>query len=266
MQTDALLTVIDLEMSLPSRLARRREILRGVSFEIHDGETLALLGETGCGKSLVLRAITGLGFRGKTRGKVHLRGDARNLLKARTARLRRLRGGRISYLFGDAELGLYPHVSVGAQMKDVLICHRPELVDAREEMVHWLSKAGVPEPEVSLTAMPGELDSVLRMRILIAIAFSTLPQLILADEPTSQLDQASQEMVLGLLGELTEQTGVAMLLTTRDFRVAYRVADRLALLEGGVIVESGPLESILNSPRHELMRELLAATPGIGGV
>ena len=148
-------------------------------------------------------------------------------------------------------------------MREVLNCHRPEVKDEDEEIVYWLNKAGIPEPEPAMTLRPGGADYMTRLRAAIATAFSTFPQLVIMDEPTAGLDQSNQDAVLDLLGRMRDQTGMATLLGTRDLRVACRMAGNLAIMGGGGIVEAGVAEEILHNPSHDKTKELIALTPGV---
>lgn len=261
---EALLSVRDLHVSVRDRFGKRAEIVRGVDFELGDDEAFAVLGETGSGKTALIESLTRLGEGVRCRGRVHLRGHRGNLIEKSERRLGKLRGGQISYVFGGLRDSLHSHVSIRDQMKEVLNRHRPEVKDEDEEIVYWMSRVGIAEPEPAMRLFPWRLSLVNRIRAGVALAMCTLPQILIADEPTAGLDQSSQEEILCLIRELKAKVGVALLLATRDFRVVRKLAGRVAVLESGRIVETGDLIAVTESPQHDLTRRMLEVTPGMG--
>ena len=261
---EALLSVQDLRVSVRDRFGNRAEVVKGIDFELRDDEVLAVLGETGSGKTALIESLTRLGDGAKCRGRVHLRGHRGNLLRKSSRSLGKVRGGQISYVFGGMRAALHSHVSIRDQMKEVLNRHRPQVKDEDEEIVYWLSKVGIAEPEPSMRLFPWKLGLLNRIRVGVALGMCTLPQVIVADEPAAGLDQSGQDEILRLIRELKARVGVAMLLTTRDFRVVHKLANRVAVLEAGTIVETGDLATVTEFPKHELTRRLLDVTPGMG--
>ncbi|MFV1994165.1 MAG: ATP-binding cassette domain-containing protein [Verrucomicrobiales bacterium] len=261
-ELEPLLSVRGLEVRERAFRGSSRYLLRGCDLDIHDGETVAVIGATGSGKTALGQALTRLARGVRCRGTVHLRGQPGNLLRASGWRLGRVRGGSIGYLFGATRGGLDSDVPVRAQMVEVLNRHRPEVKQEEEEIVYWLSKAGLVDPENLMSARPRNMDLMVRTRVGIAIAMCAFPQVLVADEPAAELDAANQERILKLLGDLVEATGVAMLVLSRDFRVAIQLAERVVVLREGEIIEQGPLSAIINSPGNELTREILDFTPG----
>lgn len=261
---EPLFSVRDLRVNLGNHLRGRIDVINGVDLEIQDGEILAVVGEGGCGKTTLIEVLTGLIAGARCEGRVHFRGFSENLLRASERELRMLRGGQISYLFGGMRDSLHAHVSVREQMKEVLDIHRPEVKNSDEEIIYWLSKVGIADPEGIMPTYAWNLDRISRIRIGVAMALGTLPRLLIADEPTAGIDQSNREGLLDLIRSVTSIAGTAVLLVTRDIRVACRIADRIAVMEEGRIVESGETALIVRSPTHPLTRELLRVTPGMG--
>ena len=260
---EPLFSIRDLRVRLGNQLRGRIDVVNGVDLELHDGEIVAVVGEGGCGKTTLIEVLTGLIDEARCEGRAHLRGFSKNLLRASERELRMLRGGRISYLFGGMRDSLHAHVSIREQMKEVLEIHRPEVKNFDEEIIYWLSKVGIADPEGMMPTYAWNLNLVSRIRIGVALALGTLPRLLIADEPTEGLDQSNREELLDLIKSITSSAGTTVLLVTRDIRVACKVADRIAVMGEGRIVESGEAALIVRSPTHPLTRELLRVTPGM---
>lgn len=260
---EELLTIQDLRTWAPRPGAGRgrRKVIDGVDLRIDEGEKLVLLGNGESGKSVLLRSVTRLVEGGRYAGKVHLRGFEHNLLKCRRGRLRRVRGGQIGYLPGDSRTILHPASVVRDQFIDLLKWHRPEVHDVREEMTYWFHEAGIAAPEARMRMRASELDPVSRIRVGVAMAFCTFPRVLLADEPTEDLDACSQAEILALIEKLLAKSGIGMIYATRDFRVAMRVAERAAVLRRGRIVEEGEVAGMIKAPAHEATAALLEAVP-----
>jgi ABC-type dipeptide/oligopeptide/nickel transport system ATPase component len=257
MSEEALLTVKEL-----SAWARgRRLIIDDVTLRIDDGETVSLAGFSGSGKTAFLQSLTRLAEGVRYTGQVHLRGYEQNLLRCRRHRLRRVRGGQIAYLPGDPDAVLHAAVTVGEQMASLLKWHRPEVRDRQEESVYWLYQAGIAEPETRMRLRAGALDAVSRIRLGVAMAFCTFPRLLLADDPTRQLDACSQADLLVLIEKLRVKTGIGMIYATRDIRVAAKMGRRLVVLDGGRVVEDGPLRETLESPTSRVTAILTETAP-----
>ena len=236
-----------------------------VSFQIEEGETVALVGESGCGKTIVALSILDLvPPPGRTvDGRVWFRGE--DLRRAPPERLRRVRGGEIGMVFQEPEAALNPVYPVGKQIAEVLRVHRGlAREEAERTAVRALGDVGIPEPERRAKSYPFELSGGMRQRVLIAIAASTDPRLLIADEPTTALDVTVQAEILDLLADLQARTRMAMLLITHDLGVVADVADRMLVMYTGKLVETGPTELLFSEPRHPYTRGLLAARPRLG--
>ena len=231
-----------------------------VSFQIAPGETLGLVGESGSGKSVtafaVLRLLQSPGR--VTAGRVLFEG--RDLLTLPERGMRRIRGARISLIFQEPMTALNPVMRVGDQIAEALTVHGR--TGARERAVELLRAVHIPDAERRVRDYPHQLSGGMRQRVMIAIALACHPALVIADEPTTALDVTIQAQVLDLLRELRAQYNLALLLITHDFGVIAEIADRVAVMHRGKIVEQGPVRQILRAPVHDYTRRLLAAVPG----
>ena len=257
----ALLTVENLAVRFGSGAARV-EAVRGVSFSLHPGRCLAIVGESGSGKSVTARALVGLvGERAEISASV-LRFAGTDLLRMSRRRWRRIRGRDIGYVPQAAMVALDPLRPIGREVAEPLRVHRsvpPAEVGAR--VLTLLTDVGIPEPEVRVGQRPDQLSGGLRQRALIASAIACRPRLLIADEPTTALDVTVQAQILRLLADL-KRAGLALLLISHDIAVVGQLADRIAVMHQGRIVEEGPTDQVLRAPRHRYTRQLLEAVPG----
>ena len=246
----------------------RTEVVSGISFAVRPGEVLALVGESGCGKSSACLALTGLlGGRSAVGGEAwfgHGK-ERRELLRLTPRQLRKVRGAGIAYVFQEPGASLNPVLRVRDQIAEVLSLHRPEVRDRRGEMIKLLTAVGIPAPERRLDAYPHELSGGMQQRVMIAMALAGNPRLLIADEPTTALDVTIQAQILELLDRLRRERDMALLLISHNLGVVGALADRIAVMYAGRIVESGPAATVLDSPRHPYTRALLAAVPRLGG-
>jgi oligopeptide/dipeptide ABC transporter ATP-binding protein len=256
-----LLRVSDLTIGFPFSDGVARAV-REVSFEAHPGETLGIVGESGCGKSLTLRALLGIvpAPGAVLAGSIEWKGET-DLVEDRS-RLRAMRGREISMVFQDPMESLNPVYSIGDQLTEVLrkrggLARRP----ARTKAVELLDRVGIPSAAERLRSYPHELSGGMRQRVMIAIAISCSPKLLLADEPTTALDVTIQDQILSLLSDLQRETGLTMLLVSHDLGVISQMADRIAVMYAGRVVETGTADEVLLTPRHPYTAGLLESTP-----
>jgi ABC-type dipeptide/oligopeptide/nickel transport system ATPase component len=240
-----------------------------VSFRIDDGKTLAVVGESGSGKSVSALALTRLLPEPPAvyeRGEVLL--DGRDLLLLSQRELRRVRGGQIAYVFQDASTSLNPVFTVRQQMAEVLALHRPDVPRDRlsrdAEIVRALAEVRIVHPEQRLNAYPHELSGGMAQRVMIAMALASRPKLLVADEPTTALDATVQRQIMDLLHELKERRGMSILLITHNFSIIGGLADQVAVMFRGRVVETGATEEVLNAPRHPYTRALIDCIPKLG--
>jgi peptide/nickel transport system ATP-binding protein len=241
--------------------------VRGVSLAIARGETHCLVGESGCGKSLTALAVMNLLPRGAERTATALRFDGQDLLGVSARAMARLSGNRLAMIFQEPMTSLNPAYTIGSQMTEVLRRHRRlSRAAARERAALMLERVGVNPPGLRLAQHPHQLSGGLRQRVMIATALLCEPQLLIADEPTTALDVTVQAQILRLLRGLQRELGLAVLLITHDLGVVARVADRVAMMYAGEIVESAPVSTLFAAPTHPYTRGLLAAVPVPGKV
>jgi len=235
--------------------------VNGVSFRVQPGEVLCILGESGCGKTVTLRALMRLLPPRRTQITGSVRVDGRDVLAMPPRALRELRGGLVAMIFQEPMTALDPVYTVGQQIGETLRrhigCHRRA---ARARALELLELVRIPSAERRLDAYPHELSGGLRQRAMIAMALSCNPRLLLADEPTTALDATVQIQVLVLLRRLQRELGMGMIFVTHDLGVAAEIADTVAVMYAGRIVESGPVASVLQAPAHPYTAGLLAST------
>jgi len=236
-----------------------------VSFDVHEGEIVALVGESGSGKSVTALSIIGLLDRqvaAIAAGSVLL--DGQDLRALDPQALRRLRGDRIAMVFQEPMTSLNPTLTVGRQLTEALEIHRGmDARSARTAATEALRSVGIPDPDRRLAAYPHEMSGGMRQRVMVAIALSCQPRLLLADEPTTALDVTTQAQILDLVKALAAQSRTAVLLITHDLGLVARYAHRVNVMYGGRLVEQGPTQAVFNRPRHPYTRALLASIPRI---
>jgi peptide/nickel transport system ATP-binding protein len=233
--------------------------VRGIDFEVKAGETFCLVGESGCGKSMTAMSIMGLLPKVAKRSMKTLAYEGAPLdLAAAT----RLNGDRISMIFQEPMTSLNPIFSIGDQLTEGYIRHRKSgMAEARERAVALLDKVGIASPEQRLRQYPHQLSGGLRQRVMIAMALMCEPRLLIADEPTTALDVTIQAQILHLLASLQRELGLGLMLITHDLGLVARVADRVAVMYAGEIVEEGSAAEVFGNPRHPYTRGLLDCIP-----
>ena len=256
-----LLDVRDLRVTLPTT-GGPVEALRGVDLALDRGQTLGLIGESGCGKSLTALALMGLLPEGaRVAGSIRL--DGRELVGLPEARWRELRGDRVAMVFQEPMTALNPLHRVGRQIAEPLRLHRGlDAAAARAEALRLLERVRL--RQARLDAYPHQLSGGQRQRVMIAIALACGPDLLIADEPTTALDVTIQAQILALIDELVADTGMALLLISHDLAVIGRHVRRMLVMYGGSVVESGPTEAVFARLAHPYTRGLFAARPRLG--
>lgn len=240
-------------------------ILDGVSLRVDPGEVMALVGESGAGKTVFALAVMGLLPEAMevAAGSIRL-GDV-ELVGASDAVLRAKRGGEMAMVFQDPQSALHPAFRVGAQVAEAVRVHQPTVsrAAARDRAVELLTNVGIPEAASRARDFPHQFSGGMRQRVMIAMAMANAPRLLIADEPTSALDVTVQAQVLDVLRAVPRATGAGTLVITHDLGVVATVADRVAVLYSGRVVESGPVREVLGAPAHPYTRGLLGAVPRI---
>jgi peptide/nickel transport system ATP-binding protein/oligopeptide transport system ATP-binding protein len=237
----------------------------GVSLNIESGETLCLVGESGCGKSVTALSIARLVPTPPARyvgGEILLNG--RDVLKMSNAELCDIRGGVVSYVFQEPGASLNPVFRVGAQIKESLKLHKPDnATDA--EVIRLLKLVGIPAPESRIKDYPFQMSGGMQQRVMIAMALASEPKLLVADEPTTALDVTIQAQILDLLHDLKQRLGMAILLITHNLGIVSDMADRVAVMYAGQIVELASARELLRRPLHPYTRALMASVPKLSG-
>ena len=236
--------------------------VRDASIAVRRGETLCVVGESGCGKSLTSLAIMGLLPPGAARAAEVLTFDGEDLLRAPKHRMRALRGDRMAMIFQEPMTSLNPAWTIGEQLAEPFIHHgKGSRAQARDRAVELLERVGITAAGSRLAQYPHELSGGLRQRVMIAMALMCGPELLLADEPTTALDVTIQAEILRLLAELQREMGLALLLVTHDLGVVAAVATRVAVMYAGEVVEEGPAAQVFTAPRHPYTQGLLRCIP-----
>ena len=235
-----------------------------VSLSVNAGETVCLVGESGCGKSVTALSIARLVPTPPARypsGEILLNG--RDVLKMIPGELRQIRGGIVGYVFQEPGASLNPVIRVGKQIKESLRLHRPEKAND-EEVIRLLKFVGIPSPELRIKDYPFEMSGGMQQRVMIAMALATEPKLLVADEPTTALDVTIQAQILDLLRELQQRFGMAMLLITHNLGIVGDMADRVAVMYAGQIVELAHVRDLLEKPLHPYTKALINSVPKLG--
>ncbi|MBT0772430.1 ABC transporter ATP-binding protein [Kineosporia sp. J2-2] len=263
--SETVLSIRDLkvEFDVP---AGRLPAVNGVSLDLRAGELLALVGESGSGKSALTMGLTGLNRGPRT----HISGTAdhrgTDLVAASTKQLQKIRGAQIAVVFQDALAALNPVQRVGRQVAEMIRRHQPVgRAEAARKAVDLLRDVGIASPEQNARAYPHQLSGGMRQRVMIAIALANDPGVLIADEPTTALDVTIQAQVLALLKRMQREHGSAIVLITHDLGVVAEVADRIAVMYAGRIVEIGTRDEVLNRPQHPYTIGLLNSMPRIDG-
>jgi oligopeptide/dipeptide ABC transporter ATP-binding protein len=258
------LDVRGLTVELPTTSGWIRPV-NDVSFTLGEGETLGIVGESGSGKTMLSLALMGLEPHGArhTGEALFYSAAKQNLLAASANEMRAIRGGGIAMIFQEPMTALNPVMRAGEQIAEAIRIHEPSLgeKEIRRRVLEALERAALPDPERRARQFPHQLSGGLRQRVMIAMALSAGPQVLIADEPTTALDVTVQKQILELLAKLRRELQLSMLFITHDLGVVAQVADRVAVMYAGRIVEYGPVMEVLRAPRHPYTEGLLKAAP-----
>jgi len=258
-----LLEIKNLQMDFGTGAAAARAI-DGVSLTIATGETVCLVGESGCGKSVTAQSIARLvpaPPANYVAGEILLNG--RDTLKMSPKELRGVRGGVVSYIFQEPGAALNPVFRIGAQIKESLKLHQPQKAN-NDEVIRLLKLVGIPAPESRIKNYPFEMSGGMQQRVMIAMALASEPALLVADEPTTALDVTIQAQILDLLRDLKQRLGMAILLITHNLGIVGDMADRVAVMYAGQIVELAPARELLQRPLHPYTKALMNSVPKLG--
>jgi peptide/nickel transport system ATP-binding protein len=257
-QTAPLLSIENLRVTFTG-MARPVTAVDGVDLTLANGEVVALLGESGSGKSVTLRTILRLHAANKTRIEGRIRVDDTDVMALAPAALAQFRGKTVAMVFQEPMLALDPVYTVGQQIIEAIRRHEPvSKAEARQRALALFEQVRIPSPERRLDAYPHEMSGGMRQRAMIALALSCNPRVLLADEPTTALDATVQVQILLLLRELQRKLGLAMIFVTHDISAAVEVADRVAVMYAGRIVELGAVRDVVRRPRHPYTIGLLS--------
>ncbi|WP_221583795.1 ABC transporter ATP-binding protein [Microbacterium sp. G2-8] len=262
-QTDPLLTVDGLRVAFTTAQGESA-VVKNLSFSLPRGGSLGIVGESGSGKSMTSLAIMGLLPKGgKVSGAIDF--DGVRLTDLPEKQMRRVRGDRIAMIFQDPLSSLNPYYRVGMQIEEAYRSHRPgaSRKEARKVAIAALQRVRIRDAETRIDHYPHQFSGGMRQRIMIAMALTMEPDLIIADEPTTALDVTVQAQILDLLAEIREETGASLILITHDLAVVSEVTDDIIVLREGDMVEQGPTEQIFCDPQHVYTRRLLDAVPRI---
>jgi peptide/nickel transport system ATP-binding protein len=259
-----LLRVEDLHVAFPTEDGAVHAV-DGISYELQSGRTLGIVGESGSGKTVAALTVMGLvGKSARVSGRICF--DGSDLLALQAAQMRALRGSQLAMIFQDPLSALHPLHRVGWQLVEAIRAHREvSKAQARTRAVELLDLVGIPDPARRVDAYPHELSGGQRQRVMIAMALSNEPKLLIADEPTTALDVTVQAQILELLRRLQRELGMAIVIVTHDLGVVAELADEIAVMYAGRIVERGPVERIFASPQHPYTWGLLRSIPRLEG-
>ena len=256
----ALLDVKDLQVSFRQD-GQLIPAVRGVSFAVNRGETVALVGESGSGKSVsALSTVSLLGDSAQVSGSVTY--DGQEMIGADAKLLHKVRGNDISFIFQEPMTSLNPLHTIEKQLAESLALHQGlQGAEARARVLSLLEQVGINDAESRMGAYPHQLSGGQRQRVMIAMALANKPDILIADEPTTALDVTIQAQILDLLKDLKDEMGMGLLFITHDLGIVRRIADRVFVMQKGVVVEEGPTAEIFDNPQHPYTRKLLSAEP-----
>ena len=267
MPAEPLLHIRDLKIEFRRHDAEPTQAVKGIDLTLQPGESLALVGESGSGKSATALALARLlPEPPATIRAAEMKLAGHDALSLKPAELRQIRGKEIAYIFQEPTTSLNPVLTIRTQIGEALALHRPDVskADRDAEIVRWLDKVGIVQPEKRLRAYPHELSGGMQQRVMIAMALCCRPKLLIADEPTTALDVTIQKQIMDLLADLRKELGMSIILITHNLGIIRSVADRVAVMFRGQIVETGPVDEILRNPQHAYTKALLNCVPRMG--
>ncbi len=261
-QEDAVLSVRDLRTYFFTDAGTAKAV-DGVSFDLHRGRTLALVGESGCGKSMTALSILRLVPDPPGRivdGRILF--GAQDLAQLSDRQMRQIRGNQISMIFQEPMTSLNPVFRIGAQIASIIMLHKKlDKKEAREQAIELLNKVGIPSPEERVDDYPHQMSGGMRQRVMIAMALACDPDVLIADEPTTALDVTIQAQILALLRRLQDEVGMALLLITHDLGIVAENADDVAIMYAGQIIEKAPMRPLFQRPKHPYTLGLFHSLP-----
>jgi peptide/nickel transport system ATP-binding protein len=261
-QVKEILSIKGLRVTLPAGAARKFAV-HDIDLQVCEGEIVCIVGESGSGKSVTAFSVMGLlsphsfSIAG---GEINL--DGEELLSLPAHRIRELRGSRMAMIFQEPMTALNPCMTAGEQIEEVLATHTSlDCADRMARVIEVMSDVKLPEPEKLKHRYPHQLSGGQRQRVMIAMALALKPRLLIADEPTTALDVTTQAQILALIKELQRQNNLGVLFITHDFGVVSEIADRVAVMKDGMVVETGQKHEIMQNPQHAYTRKLIDAVP-----
>jgi peptide/nickel transport system ATP-binding protein len=260
--SDPLLHIENLKVIFRGDRGGATHAVDGLDLTIRRGQTLGLVGESGCGKTVTALAVMGLLAKASAEVSGRIGFDGADLLSLSDREMRGLRGDRLAMIFQEPMTSLNPSFSIGEQIAETLIRHRGlSRAEARARTIELLRLVKIPSPEQRIDDYPHRLSGGMRQRAMIALALACDPELLIADEPTTALDVTIQAQILALLGDLKASTGVAIILITHDLGVVAEICDHVAVMYAGEIVEYAPVETLFTAPQHPYTVGLLGSIP-----
>ena len=263
MDKDKVLQVKDLEISFRT-YAGEVQAVRGISFDLYKGETLAIVGESGSGKSVTVKGIMGLLAENGYYKNGHILFEDYDITKMKETHLHSVRGNKMAMIFQDPMTSLNPTMTIGKQIMEVIRLHKKvSKSEAYEKSVELIDMVGIPEPRKRMKQYPHQFSGGMRQRIVIAIALACEPTILIADEPTTALDVTIQAQILDLVKDLQQKIGASVIFITHDLGVVANVADRVAVMYAGKMIEIGKSDEIFYDPRHPYTWGLIGSMPDL---